>query len=105
MKALVFAARKHDFLDEKTGRQVVGNSISYLEDMPPYQEPNRIGLAPMAVPALDDALAEVFKTELPAIFDFDFGRRADAKGKPVTIVTRAKFVSLVPIHTLLNPGK
>lgn len=105
MKALVFSARKHDFVDEKTGRQVVGNSISYLEDMPPFKEPNRIGLSPMSVPALDEALAEVFKAELPAIFDFDFGRRADAKGKPVTTVTRAKLVSLVPITTLLSPGK
>lgn len=105
MKVLIFHARAWAFTDKERGSEVVGNAISYLEDMPPVAEPNEVGLAPMQVPALDEAFADILKSKLPALFDVDFGRRAGSKGKPATFLVRANFLKSVPIEGLLGASK
>ena len=109
MKALIFHARAWSF-PGTDGRQVEGNGVSYLEDMPPAAEPNEVGLAPMQVEALDEAFADVIKGKLPALFDVEIGRRPGRKGKPESVLLRAKFLSAVPVEALLggvpsSPGK
>lgn len=106
MKALIFHARAWDFAG-KDGGQVIGNSVSYLEDMMPATDPNEAGLAPMSVTAEDAALVEVLKAKLPALFDIEIGRRAGRFGKPASFLTRAKFIAAVPVESLLGgvPGK
>lgn len=104
MKALIFHARAWDF-PGKDGSQVIGNSVSYLEDMLPATEPNEAGLAPMSLTAEDAALAEVLKAKLPALFDIEIGRRAGKFGKPASFLTRAKFLQSVPVEALLGASK
>lgn len=103
MKALIFHARAWDF-QGKDGGQVIGNSVSYLEDMMPISEPNESGLSPMSVPAEDAALAEILKAKLPALFDIEIGRRAGRFGKPASVLVQAKFLSSVPVAALLGSG-
>lgn len=104
MKALIFHARAWDFAG-KDGGQVVGNSVSYLEDMPPATDPNEVGLAPMSIQAEDSALVDVLKAKLPALFDIEIGRRAGKFGKPASFLTRAKFLQPVPVEALLGSSK
>ena len=109
MKALIFHARAWSFAGTD-GRQVEGNAVSYLEDMLPAAEPNEAGLAPMQVASVDEAFADVVKGKLPALFDVEIGRRPGRKGKPESVLLRAKFLSAVPIESLLgvapvSPGK
>lgn len=101
MKALIFHARAWSFAGTD-GRQVEGNSVSYLEDMLPAAEPNEAGLAPMQVAAFDEAFAHVVSAKLPALFDVDIARRPGRKGKPESVLVGAKFLSSVPIQTLLG---
>ena len=104
MKALVFHARAWNF-PGKDGSPVIGNAVSYLEDMLPATDPNEAGLAPMSVTAEDAALAEVLKAKLPALFDIEIGRRAGKLGKPASFLTRAKFLQSVPVEALLGSSK
>lgn len=109
MKALIFHARIWDFVG-RDGGQVKGNSVSYLEDMPPVSDPNEAGLAPMMVEALDQAFADVVSSKLPALFDVEIARRPGRRGKPESVLVGAKFLSSVPVQVLLGaapaaPGK
>lgn len=101
MKALIFHARAYSFTGTD-GRLVEGNTVSYIEDMPVSADPNEAGLPPQSVPALDEALADVLKGNLPGLFDIDMGRRPGRRGKPESVLTRAKFLSSVPVSALLG---
>lgn len=101
MKALIFHARAYSFTG-RDGSLIEGNTVSYIEDMPVSENPNEAGLPPQTVPALDEALADVLQGKLPGLFDIDMGRRPGPKGKPETILTRAKFLSPVPVANLLG---
>lgn len=103
MKALIFHARAWDF-QGKDGGQVIGNSVSYLEDMTPIADPNEAGISPLSVPAEDAALVEVLKAKLPALFDVEIGRRPGRFGKPASVLVQAKFLSSVPMSALLGTG-
>lgn len=100
MKALIFHARAWDFVG-RDGGQVQGNFVSYLEDMPPVSDPNEAGLPPMQVEAADQAFADVVSSKLPALFDVDIARRPGRKGKPESVLVSAKFLSSVPVQSLL----
>lgn len=104
MNALIFHARAYSFTG-KDGRLVTGNSVSYLEDMEPATGPDESGLAPMTLRATDEAIAELTRAKLPAIFSVRIGRRAGRDGKPDSFITEAKLVRPVPVESLLGPSK
>lgn len=101
MKALIFHARAWDFVG-KDGGQVKGNAVSYLEDMLPASDPNEAGLPPLQVSADDQAFSDVVSSKLPALFDVDIARRPGRKGKPESVLIAAKFLSSVPVQSLLG---
>lgn len=104
MNALVFHARGYNFTG-KDGRQVIGNSVSYLEAMDPVRAPDEQGLPPMSIKATDDALGELLKAQLPALFSIEVGRRAGRDGRPDSFITSAKFLRPVPVDGLLGLAK
>jgi hypothetical protein len=101
LKALIFHARAWDFVG-RDGGAVKGNSVSYLEDMPPATDSNEVGLPPMQMEAFDQAFSDVVSSKLPALFDLDVVRRPGRKGKPESVIVGAKFLSSVPVQTLLG---
>ena len=101
MKALIFHARAWDFVG-RDGGAVKGNAVSYLEDMQPATDLNEAGLPPMQVEAIDQAFSDVVSSKLPALFDLDISRRPGRKGKPESVIVGAKFLSSVPVQTLLG---
>ena len=104
MNALVFHARHYSFTG-KDGQPVVGNTVSYLEEMEPVSTSNESGLAPMTVSATDAALVEILRAKLPAIMNVEIGRRPGMRGRPESVVTAAKLVRPVPLEGLLGLGK
>ncbi len=104
MNALIFYARAYDFVG-KDGKQVVGNSVSYLEEMEPMTEPNERGLAPMSVKATDEGIKAILAAKLPARFSVEIGRRAGRDGKPDSFITQAKLLAPVAVEALVGPSK
>ncbi len=101
MKALILYARDNEWADVKTGELRRYKSVNYLENMPPEKEGKEKGVAALTMDAKDDALTAILGKDLPAVFDIEIGRTAGPKGKPSSVITRAKFVEPWKLETIL----
>jgi hypothetical protein len=102
MKALILYARDNEWVDSKTGELRRFVSVNYLENMPSMKEGKEKGVAALTMDAKDDALTVILAKDLPAIFDIEIGRTAGPKGKPSSVITKAKFVEPWKLDTFLG---
>lgn len=85
----VLYAKRYDFKDKETGRQVDGAKVTYLDQ--PVDGPDQRGLPPLICPA-PLKLFNDFHT-LPGYYDLDFATLPDSKGKPQLSIRAANFLS------------
>ncbi len=100
-RVLVFHAKAYDFVG-RDGDRIVGNKVQYFEAMEPAEDGNEKGVPVLDSPATSKAFCEVVENDLPAVFEFLWGRRPGKRGKPEPVISGAKFVSAVPAAKLVS---
>ncbi len=101
MKALILHARDNAWVDLKTGEARRYKSVNYIENMPSMKEGKEKGVAALMMDAKDEALTVILGKDLPAIFDIEIGRVAGPKGRPSSVITKAKFEKAWNLESLL----
>lgn len=89
MRVLLLSARRYEFTSESDGRILKGVSINYLEPLEAPTGDDARGMSPVKMTA--DTSIWNSLTELPGVYDVEFGRRAGAKGKAESVLKSAKF--------------
>jgi hypothetical protein len=90
---LVLSARQYDFKDTD-GRQVDGITVTYLTLDAPIDGKTR-GCPPMSISAPSQMWPQL--AQLPGYYDVDFKQRPGPKGKPVLMLTGARFVQALEL--------
>jgi hypothetical protein len=89
---LVLSARRYDFKDTDTGRQVEGVTVTYITGDPEVEGDTR-GCQPLSITAASSCWPDLLR--LPAHCDLDFKQRPGPKGKPTL-----QLVRLVPLESV-----
>lgn len=95
MKYLVLSAKPYDFTNTKTGSQIKGISISYLNKKPSSRN-GEYGYPPLIINSQSlDGFSEQDFENVPAIFDMEFEQVTGKDHKPSLVLTGMEFVSTV----------
>lgn len=95
-KALVIAADRYEFTDEKSGEIRKGVTVYYIND---YRDDTdkALGFKPIKAPATPEVFEEMRKGGAPALYDLDFKTRPGQEGKPVLTLVKAVFDKAVKV--------
>lgn len=95
-RALVLSADLWEMADERTGEIRKGASVWYIND---YREDTLTGLGykPTKVSGTIEIFEQLRSSNLPALFDLDFGSRPGQQNKAQLTLVRAKHVKDVDL--------
>jgi hypothetical protein len=91
MKYLVLSVDRYEFTDERTKEVKSGATVWAVNE---YREDTAesAGFKPTKL-SIAESLFKTFRTtQLPALFDVDFSAKPGKDGKPMLVVTDAKFL-------------
>lgn len=93
-KALILAARRFDFADDKSGKQVEGVSLTYLTGDVESSADSR-GCQPMTVTGPVDVFASL--RDVPGLYSVEFKQRPGRNGRPTLQCVGLDFVQAVSL--------
>jgi hypothetical protein len=93
-RCLILTARRYDFKDEATGRQVAGVTLTYLTG-DQETEPGRIGQVPLSISAPIGVWNDL--GACPGFYDVDFRQRPGKGGKPTLQAVGVSFISAIDL--------
>lgn len=91
-KVLVLYARENQGKDGRWFRDV-----QYFEVQEPENTPQQKGVKALTVGGTEEGMKSIMSSSLPAVFDVEFGNRADFRGEAKSVVLSAKLLKAVKV--------
>lgn len=89
MRCLILSFRRFAFEGKLDGKHIEGVSVSYLDPTCVENSEERRGVFPLQISTTNEVATKL--TQLPGVYECDFGRRAGRFGKPEMVLREVEF--------------